>query len=302
MAHYIGAHTIDTGGIDHAARRAGAAGMSALQIFSAVPKFYNDKVSVRAERIERFRKALGEAGIALERVLVHAGYVLNTASPEAEKAERAARGLAKELERTTALGAVGCCFHPGSAGTGDLESAIARGGDAVTRAIEAVPNGARVLIENTAGAGKTVGRAPSEVAGILARVPASLRARAGYGLDTCHLFAAGHDIAASPESLRSVLDAFSQATGEHPSFLHLNDSEGARGSNRDRHALLGAGAIGTLPFRWLLEDPRSEGIPLILETPQANPAVAEDDVNADPWDAKMVVLLREIASRAGPSE
>ena len=296
MPHYIGAHTIDTGGIDQAARRAGAAGMKALQIFSAIPKFYNDKVSVRPERAERFRLALSEVGIAGERVVVHAGYVLNTASPDPEKAEKAARGLAKELERSTTLGALGCCFHPGSAGTGDLESALARVGDAVTRAIEAVPNGARVLIENTAGAGKTVGRTPAEVASILARVPAPLRIRTGYGLDTCHLFAAGHDIAASSEALRGVLDAFSEATGENPSFFHLNDSEGALGSNRDRHALLGEGAIGIVPFRWLLQDPRSEGIPLILETPQANPEMAEDDVNADPWDARMVVLLREFTS------
>ena len=296
MPHYIGAHTIDTGGIDQAARRAGAAGMTALQIFSAVPKFYNDKVSVRPERAERFRRALAEVGIAGDRVVVHAGYVLNTASPDPEKAEKAARGLAKELERSTTLGALGCCFHPGSAGTGDLESALARVGDAVTRAIEVVPNGARVLIENTAGAGKTVGRTPAEVASILARVPAPLRIRTGYGLDTCHLFAAGHDIAASSEALRGVLDAFSEATGENPSFFHLNDSEGALGSNRDRHALLGEGAIGIVPFRWLLQDPRSEGIPLILETPQANPEMAEDDVNADPWDARMVVLLREFTS------
>jgi deoxyribonuclease-4 len=296
VPHYIGAHTSDVGGIDQAARRAGAAGMNALQVFSAVPKFYNEKVSVRPERAERFQRALTEVGIVQTNVLVHAGYVLNTASPEAEKAEKAARALAKELERSTALGALGCCFHPGSAGTGDLGGAIARVGDAVTRAIEAVPNGARVLIENTAGAGKTVGRTPAEVATILHRVPASLRSRAGYGLDTCHLFAAGHDIAASPEALRGVLDAFLDATGEKPAFFHLNDSQGALGSNRDRHALLGEGAIGTAPFRWLLQDPRSEGIPLILETPQGNPAIAEDDVNADPWDARMLALLRELAS------
>jgi deoxyribonuclease-4 len=229
-------------------------------------------------------------------VLVHAGYVLNTASPEPEKAEKAARALAKELERTSALGAMGCCFHPGSAGAGDLDAAIARAGDAVAHALTLVPAGARVLIENTAGGGKTVGRTAAEVAAMLERVPASLRARAGYGLDTCHLFAAGHDIAASAAGLRGVLDAFCDATGELPAFIHLNDSEGALGSNRDRHALIGEGAIGVSPFRWLLADPRSEGIPLILETPQANPDVADDDVSADPWDVKMMSLLRDLAA------
>jgi deoxyribonuclease-4 len=84
-----------------------------------------------------------------------------------------------------------------------------------------------------------------------------------------------------------------KATGENPSFFHLNDSQGALGSNRDRHMLLGEGAIGVEPFRWLLRDPRSEGIPLILETPQENPGVADDDVSADPYDVKMARLLSE---------
>lgn len=295
MVHLIGAHTLDTGGIHQAAYRAGAAGMNALQVFSAVPKFYNDKQGVRPERVARFRAALDDVGIAPAHVLVHAGYVLNTASPEGAKAEKAARALAKELERTTALGAMGCCFHPGSAGGDNVANAIARVADAVTGALEQVPDGARVLVENTAGAGHTVGRTAAEVAGILARVPAALRARAGYGLDTCHLYAAGHDIAASPEALRGVLDAFVDATGEAPAFFHLNDSVGALGSNRDRHALLGEGAIGTAPFGWLLADERSEGVPLILETPQERAAVAEDDVAADPWEVRMVALLRELA-------
>jgi deoxyribonuclease-4 len=295
MTHAIGAHTIDAGGIDRAAARAGAAGMTALQIFSAVPKFYNEKVSLKPDRVARFRAALDMAGIAPEHVIVHAGYVLNTASPEEEKATRAATALAKELERTSALGVRGACVHPGSAGTGDLTSAIARVGDALTAALEAVPDGARLLVENTAGAGKTVGRTPEEVAGILARVPSALRARAGYGLDTCHLFAAGHDIVRSPESQRAVLDAFTDATGEAPAFFHLNDSQHAFGSNKDRHALIGEGAIGVDPFAWLLADPRSQGIPLILETPQANAAILDDDLSADPNDVRMRQLLQELA-------
>lgn len=269
--------------------------MTALQVFSAEPKYYNDKVSVRPERAERFRDALGAARIDGANVVVHAGYVLNTASPEPDKAERAAAALVKEVERTTALGAMGCCFHPGSAGGGDVDSAIAQVGDAVTRALDAHPGGARVLVENTAGAGRTIGRTPAEVAAILARVPAPLRRRTGYGLDTCHLFAAGHDITASPAALAAVLDAFSDATGEAPAFFHLNDSEGALGSNRDRHALLGEGQIGTAPFGWLLADARSTGIPLILETPQSGEDRAEDDESADPWDVRMLELLRRLA-------
>ena len=85
-----------------------------------------------------------------------------------------------------------------------------------------------------------------------------------------------------------------RACGEPPSFFHLNDSEGELGTNRDRHALLGEGKIGVEPFRWLLRDRRSEGIPLLLETPEENPGIADDDPGADPWDARMVQLLREM--------
>src|SRR5262249_10660550 len=160
------------------------------------------------------------AGMLPQHVVVHAAYVLNTASPEADKAERSAVALTKELERTSALGVLGCCFHPGSAGEGDVERAVARVGGAVTRAVESVPDGAGGVTETPAGAGRTVGRTPEEIGGMLARVPAPLRARAGYGLDTCHLFAAGHDITASASALRDILDRFTDAAGAPPSFIH----------------------------------------------------------------------------------
>ena len=151
-------------------------------------------------------------------------------------------------------------------------------------------------MENTAGAGATVGRTPEEVGAILAAVPAPLRARAGYGLDTCHLFAAGHDITVSAEALAGILDQFEAAAGEAPSFFHLNDSEGGLGSNKDRHMLIGEGRIGRAAFGWLLGDRRSENVPLILETPQAQPEISEDDPTPDPWDVRMIALLRELGA------
>ena len=293
--HFIGAHTMDTGGIHMAARRAGNAGMRALQIFSAVPKYYNEKVSVKPERVTRFREALDAAGIAPAHVVVHAAYVLNVATPEAEKWARASAGLAKELERSTALGVGAVCFHPGAATDGDRASGIARIAEAIVKALETVKGETRLLVENTAGAGNTIARTAAEVAAILDGVPKKLRARTGYGLDTCHLYASGYDIAASKAELEGVLDAFEDATGERPGFFHLNDSEGALGSNKDRHRLLGEGAIGEAPFGWLLDDPRSRGVPLVLETPQENEGIAEDDDTADPADVRMVTLLERLA-------
>jgi deoxyribonuclease IV len=294
MTHFLGAHTIDNGGIDQAARRAAGAQMTALQIFTAIPKFYGDKSSIKPERVARFRAALAEAAIAPKHVVAHAAYVLNTAAHEEEKALRASAGLTKELERSTALGIGAVCFHPGAVKGGDPDAALARVARAITAALETVGGETRLLVENTAGAGATIGRTPAEVAGILSGVPKRLRARTGYGLDSCHLFAAGHDIKSSRAALGAVLDAFEKATGEPPGFFHLNDSSGALGSNLDRHKLIGEGEIGVEPFGWLLADERSRSVPLILETPQEHPDIADDDTRPDPWDVRMMKLLRSL--------
>jgi deoxyribonuclease-4 len=292
VTRYIGAHTIDNGGIHLAALRAGSAGMTALQIFTAIPKYYGDKTTIRPERVTRFRAALEQAGVAPARVLAHAAYVLNTATADEAKWERAAAGLRKELERSSALGIGGACFHPGAATDGDRLAGAKRCARAITAALQAVDGPTRLLVENTAGAGTTLGRTADEVGAILACVPDSLRARTGYGLDTCHLFSAGHDISSSPAALARVLDQFEAAAGAPPAFFHLNDSEGGLGSNKDRHMLIGEGKIGQEPFRWLLQDRRSAGVPLVLETPQQNLDIAADDPSPDPFDVRMVTLLR----------
>ncbi len=293
-ARFIGSHPADAGGVVMVARRAAAAQMQALQFFTAVPTYYNEKVKIKPERAAKFREALDAGGILPARVMVHGAYVLNTASAEEEKANRAKAGLARELERSTAYGVGACCFHPGSAGDGDPGEACDRAGDAIRHALETVPeteSGTRVLIENTAGAGKTMGRSAEEIARMLSRVPSELRHRTGYGLDTCHLFASGHDIAGSAAAQRAVLDSFEKIIGERPGFFHLNDSKHPFGSNKDRHALIGEGEIGVEPFRWLLADPRTEGISLVMETPHERDEVAEDDASADPFDLKMMALL-----------
>lgn len=293
MTYFFGAHTIDNGGIHMTARRAGSAGMKALQIFTTIPKFYGDKSSIKPERVQRFRAALDEAHIDPKYVMAHAAYVLNTATHEEEKYSRARAGLAKELERSTTLGIGSICFHPGAALDDDREAAAERVAQAIVHALDTVPQSTtRVLVENTAGAGRTFAKTAVEVAAILRHVPAALRARTGYGLDTCHLFSSGYDLRSSPDAVARILDEFEEATGEPPAFFHLNDSEGELGSNRDRHALLGEGRIGVEPFRQLVLDRRAQGIPLILETPQANMEIGDDDATADPYDLRMMALLQ----------
>ena len=291
MTWYIGAHTIDNGGIHMAVLRAGSAGMTALQVFTAIPRFYGDKSTIKPERVARFKAALAKTRIKPANVVVHAAYVLSVATPDDEKWVRASAGLTKELERSSALGVGAVCFHPGSAGASDRADSAKRIAKAIVAALTTIESDTRLLVENTAGAGKTMGKTAQEVKEILSHVPKSLRGRTGYGLDTCHLFSSGYDLTESKKSFTTVLDEFQEATGEPPSFFHLNDSEGELGSNKDRHVLIGDGRIGMQPFEWLVEDPRSSGIPLILETPQQNYDIAEDDDSPDPYDVKMMKLL-----------
>ena len=285
-----------------AVRRAANANMKAFQIFTAIPKYYGDKVSIRPERVERFKTALRETGIDPAFAVAHAAYVLNTATPDEEKSSRARAGLAKELERSTLLGLGSVCFHPGAdtdptrrtqaLSADEVDLVAERVAAAIVHALQAVPKTeTRLLIENTAGAGRTFARTAAEIAAILHAVPKALRVRTGYGLDTCHLFASGFDL--RDGGIIKVLDAFEEEIGEPPSFFHLNDSEGALGSNKDRHVLVGDGEIGVEPFKRLLADRRSEGIPLIFETPQLNTEIGDEDASPDPYDLQMMALLGE---------
>jgi len=291
MTRYIGAHTIDNGGIQMAVLRAGNAGMTAMQLFSAIPKFYGDKSTIKPERVARFKTALAKTKIKPANVVVHAAYVLSVATPDDEKWARASAGLTKEMERSSTLGVGSVCFHPGSALTGDRADSAKRIAKAITIALQTHDSSTRLLVENTAGAGKTMGKTAQEIHDILVNVPKSLRSRTGYGLDTCHLFSSGYDLTASREKFTGILDEFEQTIGEPPSFFHLNDSAGELGSNKDRHVLIGEGLIGKQPFEWLMKDPRSEGIPLILETPQQNYEIGDEDGSPDPYDVKMMKLL-----------
>jgi len=297
MTKYIGAHTIDNGGLHMAVLRAGNAGMTALQCFTAIPRFYGDKSTIKPERVARFKAALAKTKIKPENVVVHGAYVLSVATPDDEKWARASAGLTKELERSSALGVGAVCFHPGSAGASDRADSAKRIAKAIVVALETIDSATRLLVENTAGAGRTMGKTADEVGMILSHVPKSLRGRTGYGLDTCHLFSSGYDITESRQACKTVLDEFEKTTGEPPSFFHLNDSEGELGSNKDRHVLIGEGRIGKEPFEWLMQDQRTSGIPLILETPQANYEIADDDDSPDPYDAKMLKLLEGWAKK-----
>ena len=249
VTHFFGAHTIDNGGIHMAARRAGATGMRALQIFTAIPKYYGDKSSIKPERVERFRAALAEAKIDPRYVMAHAAYVLNTATPDEEKSRARAPDSRRSSSGRRRWASARSAFIPARRPTTIAKrrpSASRRRSSTRWRRCRAARRACSSRTPRARGARSR--RRAAEVGAILRHVPTALRARTGYGLDTCHLFASGYDLR-EPGAVARVLDEFEEATGEPPGFFHLNDSEGALGSNKDRHMLIGDGQIGVEPFR-----------------------------------------------------
>src|SRR5687768_698541 len=141
----FGTHPVDNGGIHMAALRSANSGMSSVQIFTAIPKFYGDKSKINPDRVKRFRETIGQTRIKLEHVMVHAPYVLSVATAEADKWSRASAGLTKELERSSALGVGQFCFHPGSASDGDPMAAAERVAKAITVALQSLESSTRIL-------------------------------------------------------------------------------------------------------------------------------------------------------------
>src|SRR2546430_12899640 len=154
----LGAHTINNGGIHMAVKRAANADMTAMQLFTVIPKFYGDKSNINPDRVKRFKAALAESKIKPQAVVVHAPYVLSVATPDDEKWARASGGLTKEMERSSALGVGAVCFHPGSAGASERSVSAKRIAKAIVIALQANESQTRLLVENTAGAGRTMGK------------------------------------------------------------------------------------------------------------------------------------------------
>jgi deoxyribonuclease-4 len=165
------------------------------------------------------------------------------------------------------IGAEGVIVHPGSAKDGDPAEALERIGDALKRALSASDT-CPLLLENTAGAGGTIGRRVDELAKLVELSGGATRI--GVCLDSCHLLSSGHEIR-SPEALAKVVDECERDLGlDRLRCLHLNDSKTPLGSNRDRHANLGEGELGEDGIRVFLGEPRFEGLPVLLEVPGPN--------------------------------
>jgi len=257
----VGAHVSPRGGLAAAVERGVERECQAIQIFNQSPRMWRP-TAYGQEDFAAMRAAL--RGSAVRAVLIHAVYLLNCASADRTIARKSLTSLIQSLRIGDAVGAHAVVLHPGSAKTGPVKRAIARCGRVIAQAL-AETDRCPLHLENTAGAGGTLGRSFGELADLMDA--AGGHHRLGLCLDSCHLFASGYDIR-RPEGLTAVLDdGVAQVGLERLGSVHLNDSQGELGSNRDRHAPLGRGQLGEGGCAVFLSEPRFEGLPCVLETP-----------------------------------
>ncbi len=257
----IGAHVSPAGGVAKAVERGVERGCHAIQIFNQNPRAWKPR-EYPDEEVEAFHAAID--GSDVEALLIHAVYLLNCASDDPEIRSKSLASLIASLEAGDRLGAHAVVLHPGSAKAGDVGEAIARAGSVIREALEETDR-CPLHLENTAGAGGTLGRSFSELAALLEAAGGS--DRLGLCLDSCHLLASGYDIRTA-SGLTQTLDECVEKVGvERVGSLHLNDSVTPLGSNRDRHADVGLGELGEEGCAVFLSEPRFEGLPCVLETP-----------------------------------
>jgi deoxyribonuclease-4 len=257
----IGAHVSPAGGPAKAVERGTERGARAIQIFNQNPRAWKPTI-YSDEAVADFRTAM--AGSDVDALLIHAVYLLNAASEDPDIREKTLTSLIASLQAGDALGAVSVVLHPGSAKTGEVGPAIKRAGAVIKEALAESENCA-LHLENTAGAGGTLGRSFGELAALIDAAGGD--ERLGVCLDSCHLYASGFDIRTA-EGLTQVLDECGDVVGlERLGALHFNDSQGGLGSNRDRHADVGQGELGEDGCAVFLSEPRFDGLPVILETP-----------------------------------
>lgn len=257
----IGAHVSPAGGLPKAVERGVERGCQAIQIFNQSPRAWRP-TAYGGQDIAAFRQAIAGSGIGA--VMIHAVYLLNCASEDAEIRKKSLASLTRSLRTGQRIGATGVVLHPGSAKTGAVAPAIARAGETIAAAL-ADSEGCELHLENTAGAGGTLGRSFDELAALIEA--AGGQTRLGVCLDSCHLLASGYDVR-TPASMDAVLSEATAALGKgRIRSLHLNDSQTPLGSNRDRHASIGAGELGRDGCAAFLSAPGLQGLPCVLETP-----------------------------------
>jgi deoxyribonuclease-4 len=268
----IGAHVSNAGGLSKAVQRGVERGCKAIQIFNQSPRMWRPTAYGEDDYAE-FNEARSASSIGA--VLIHAVYLLNCATEDREMRDKSRASLIQSLTVGAGIGAVGVVLHPGSAKQGDVPKAIKRAGKVIVEALSETDK-CELHLEDTAGAGGTLGRSFEELAALIDAAGGS--DRLGVCLDSCHLLSSGYDIRTA-DGLEQAVKECNRVVGRgRLRSLHVNDSMTSLGSNRDRHAVLGEGALGERGCALFLSEPRFDKLPCVLETGSDDGAISADDV------------------------
>ncbi len=250
------------GGTHKAFERGRDIGCDALQIFVKNANRWSGR-ALADDEVASFREQHTASGWP---VVAHASYLINLASPDDDVRDKSMTGLTDELERCDALGVPGLVLHPGAHMKEGVEAGVERVARALDRVFALRPElTTRVLLENTAGQGTTLGAEFEELGAILARVDDP--ERLGICFDSCHAFAAGYDLR-DEKGYEATMEALDRATGlGRLRAVHLNDAIHPLGSHKDRHASILEGEIGRDFFAHIVHDARFGALPMVLETP-----------------------------------
>ncbi|MFA6188478.1 MAG: deoxyribonuclease IV [Sulfuricurvum sp.] len=263
MSKFVGAHVSASGGVFNAPLNAMKIGAKAFALFTKNQKQWAAK-PLDDETIGLFKDNLAKSGILPRHILPHDSYLINLGHPEEEKREKSLEAFIDELQRCEQLGLDRLNFHPGShLKQITEEECIDRIAMSMNHAIN-VTEGVNLTIENTAGQGSNLGWKFEQIAAIIDRIED--KSRVGVCIDTCHMFTAGYDIR-TRETYDATWAEFDRIIGfKYLKGMHINDSKPDLGSHVDRHDSLGKGKIGLDAFAFLMNDPRMDNIPLVLET------------------------------------
>jgi deoxyribonuclease-4 len=280
----IGAHVSTGGGILTALDRMREIGADAVQIFTQSPRMWRP-TNHDPKALEAFGARRDELGVPAGGVACHAVYLVNLAAPDDEVYAKSVATLRTTVDVACAIGADAVVFHVGSHLGAGLEAGLERVVPALASALERCSETTWLLMENSAGAGGTIGRSIAELATVFEAL--DRHPRLGICLDSCHLYVSGYDVT-DAAALNAVLDEVDASIGlDRLRALHLNDTSAPLGSNRDRHANIGEGLLGD-GLSVFLCHARLQGLPVFLETP--GPA------NKGP-DAEQVRRARALAKK-----
>ncbi len=259
----IGAHVSTSGGVFNAPVNARAIGATAFAMFTKNQRQWTSP-PYTDETIERFKTSMVDNGYTPDVVLPHDSYLINLGNPDPGKRKRSLDAFIDEMTRCQQLGLTMLNMHPGShlreISEDECLSLIA---ECINRSLDAT-EGVTVVLENTAGQGSNVGYRFEHLAAIIERVDD--KSRMGVCIDTCHSYSAGYDLS-TPGACDRTFRSFDDIVGmDYLRGMHINDSKVPFESRKDRHHSIGQGTIPMVAFEYVMNDPRFDNMPLILET------------------------------------